>query len=76
MWDPPRLGMEPMSPALAGQFFTGPPEVRTHILARKLRVCLKASVAKSCPILCDLVDCSTPGFPVLRYLSVALIHVH
>ena len=26
------------------------------------------SVAKSCPTLCDPVDCSTPGFPVLHYL--------
>ena len=26
------------------------------------------SVAKSCLILCDLMDCSTPGFPVLHYL--------
>ena len=27
------------------------------------------SVAQLCPTLCDLMDCSTPGFPVLRYLS-------
>ena len=26
------------------------------------------SVAKSCPTLCDPMDCSTPGFPVLHYL--------
>ena len=26
------------------------------------------SVAKSCPILCDPVDCSTPGFPVPHLL--------
>ena len=26
------------------------------------------SVARSCPTLCDLMDCSTPGFPVLRHL--------
>ena len=26
-------------------------------------------VAKSCPTLCDPVNCSTPGFPVLHYLS-------
>ena len=25
------------------------------------------SVAKSCPTLCDPMDCSTPGFPVLHY---------
>ena len=26
------------------------------------------SVAKSCPTLCDPMDCSMPGFPVLHYL--------
>ena len=26
------------------------------------------SVAQSCPTLCDPVDCSTPGFPVLYHL--------
>ena len=30
-----------------------------------------------CPTLCDLVDCSMPGFPVLHYLlEFAQIHVH
>ena len=28
------------------------------------------SVAKSCPTLCDSMDCSTSGFPVLHYLPV------
>ena len=26
------------------------------------------SVTKSCPTLCDCMECSTPGFPVLHYL--------
>ena len=31
----------------------------------------------SCVRLCDPVDCSTPGFPVLHYLpEFAQIHVH
>ena len=35
------------------------------------------SVAKSCPTLCDLMDCSMPGFPVLHYLpEFAQICVH
>ena len=35
------------------------------------------SVAKSCPTLCDPMDCSTPGFPVLHSLSeFAYVHVH
>ena len=33
--------------------------------------------AKSCPTLCNPMDCSTPGFPDLRYLpEFAQIHVH
>ena len=35
------------------------------------------SVAKSCLTLCDPMDCSTPGFPVLHYLlEFAETHVH
>ena len=34
------------------------------------------SVTKSCPTLCDPMNCSTPGFPVLHYLlKYAQIHV-
>ena len=35
------------------------------------------SVAQSCPTLCDPMDCSTPGLPVLHHLSeLAQTHVH
>ena len=35
------------------------------------------SVAKLCLTLCDLMDCSTPGFPVLHYLlEFSQTHVH
>ena len=35
------------------------------------------SVAQSCPALCDTMDCSTPGFPVLHCLpEFAQTHVH
>ena len=35
------------------------------------------SVAQPCLTLCDSMDCSTPGFPVLhRLLEFAQIHVH
>ena len=35
------------------------------------------SVAQSCPTLCNSMDCSTLGFPVLHYLlELAQIHVH
>ena len=34
-------------------------------------------VTKSYPTLCDLMDCSTPGFPVLHYLlEFAQTHAH
>ena len=35
------------------------------------------SVTKSCPTLCDLMDCSSPGFPVLHcLLAFAQTHAH
>ena len=35
------------------------------------------SVAQSCPTLCDPMDCSTPGFPVLHHLpEFAQTHLH
>ena len=42
-----------------------------------LRCCCCCSVAKSCPTLCDPMDCSTSGFPVLHHLpEFAQTHVH
>ena len=36
-----------------------------------------SSVIHSCPTLCDPMDCSTPGFPVLHHLTeLAQTHVH
>ena len=35
------------------------------------------STAKSCPTLCNPMDCSMPGFPVLHYLlELTQIQVH
>ena len=34
------------------------------------------SVAQSCPTLCDPMDCSTPGFPVLHHLEHGQTCVH
>ena len=35
------------------------------------------SVAKSCPTLCDCINCSKPGFPVHhQFLELAQTHVH
>ena len=46
-----------------------------------LSLCLLAvrnccSVAQSCPTLCNPMDCSTPGFPVLDLPEFAQTHVH
>ena len=39
--------------------------------------CFCCPVTQSCPTLCDLVDGSMPGFPVLHYLPrFAQTHVH
>ena len=36
-----------------------------------------SSVAQSCPTLCDLMDCSTPGFPVHhQFPELSQTHVH
>ena len=46
------------------------------VIMAEIWVCC-CSVTESCPTLCHLADCSTPGFPVPHYLSeFAQIHVH
>ena len=43
----------------------------------RAEVCCFCSVTESCPIICDPMDCSTPGFPVRHYLlEFAQTHVH
>ena len=45
------------------------PEKRSRLIC--------CSVTKSCPALCDSMDCSMPGFPVLHCLpEFAQTHVH
>ena len=40
-------------------------------------VVFSCSVAKSCPTLCDPMNCSMPGYPVFHYLQeFAQTHVH
>ena len=42
-----------------------------------LILCCCCSEANSCPILCDPMECSMPGLPVLHYLlEFAQTHVH
>ena len=45
-----------------------PEDHQAHSLAGDAQVSCCCSVAKSFLTLCDLMDCSTPGYPVLHYL--------
>ena len=71
--DLPDPGIEPESPTFAGEFFTtesygkslSPPSDQIR------------SVAQSCPTLCDPMNRSTPGLPVLHQLpEITQTHVH
>ena len=53
--------------------------VYLHNINLYIWICLYCccSVTQSCPTLCDPMDCSMPGFPVLHHLlQFAQIHVH
>ena len=48
-----------------------------YILCKYLLPFICCSVTKSCPTLCYLMDCSTPGLPVHhQVLELAQTHVH
>ena len=74
MWDLPGLRIKPVSSALAGRFLTteapGKPcpylKKRNKLLNYLLLLLLSCPVG---PILCDPMDCSTPGFPVLHHFQ-------
>ena len=45
--------------------------------AKGSETCCHCSVTKSCPVLCEPMDCSMSGSPILHYLlEFAQIHVH
>ena len=44
------------------------PEMCTTSLTTTCCFCCCCSIAQSCPTLCDPMDCSTSGFPVLHHL--------
>ena len=47
------------------------------VFFQRVVVVFCCSVTKPCPTLCDTMDCSTPGFPVLHHLpELAQTHVH
>ena len=72
-WTHPSLG------PLQRQLMTPKPKVKEdhlHILKHWSKDCC-CSVTKSCPILCDPMDCSTPGLRVLHHLlGFVQVHIH
>ena len=76
MWDLPRPGIEPMSPALAGGFQSTVPPGK--LSASFLKV-IFSSVQFTYSVVsdCDPMDCSTPGFPIHHQLpELTQTHVH
>ena len=66
-----RSGIKPVSPALAGGFFTTEPPGRPSVQF--------SSVAQSCLTLWDPMDCGTPGLPVHHQLPGSpnsFLHIH
>ena len=50
---------------------------QSHLSPHAYSPCFCCSVAQSCPTLCDPMNCSMPGFPVLHYLlELAQTPVH
>ena len=76
------LGQPDVCPSLQGQALIAGFSVfwafvlcESGALVSKQSCC--CSAAKSCPTLCDPMNCSTPGFLVQYYLpEFAQIHVH
>ena len=64
-------GIEPRSPALAGRFFTtkppGKPSTEYRVGIQQIKQ-FSCSIAQLCPTLCNPMNCSMPGFPVLHQL--------
>ena len=51
--------------------------MNTYAVFLNKESCCYCSVVQSCQTLCDPMDCSTPGFPILHYLpESAQTHVH
>ena len=68
---PGSLGTTVLSPQMPG---VSPGEEQDWALGWRSCCC---SVTQPCPTLCDLMNCSTPGLPVLHYfLEFAQTHVH
>ena len=75
--DLPEPGIDPeslASPALAGRIFITAPSAKPSEVYSSVQ---SLSRAQLCPTLCDLMDCSMPGFPVhQQLLKLDQTHVH
>ena len=76
-------GIEPRSPALRADALTSEPPSVDYLAIDVANIswviiCIHfSSVAQSCPTLCDLMDCSTPGLPIHhQLLELAQSYVH
>ena len=58
-------------------FYNPVMQLLTHLMLSLRSPCCFCSVTQSCLTLCNPMDCSTPGCPVVHYLlEFAQIHVH
>ena len=83
----PSMGFSRLTPSALNRSHTS---LHLHLFIYEKGACTKViklssrpsmhcccSVAQSCPTLCNLMDCSMPGFPVLHYLpKLSQTHVH
>ena len=59
------------------QLFVRPPQNYHMIQQFRCKILFYCSVSQSCLTLCNTMDCSMPGFPVLHHLQeLAQTHVH
>ena len=81
MWDLPGSDIEPVSPALAFYHWAtqGSPQFTFLFIISPVsfKLCCHCIVDQSCLTLCNPMDYSAPGFPVLHYSpEFAQTHVH
>ena len=63
--------------SLLSLLLSSPPLTLIYFLPLCISLHFTCSVVQSCPTLCDPMDCSRPGFPVLYHLpELVQTHVH
>ena len=68
MWDLPRSGIKPVSPALAGGFFIHQESPLPFFFLATIQF------TQLCPTLCNPMDCSMSGFPVHHHAYFPVHH--